>query len=333
MLIKQVKTTIKKFGLINKGDRVLAAVSGGPDSVALLYVLNTLKKELKFSLHIAHLDHMLRPDSIKDREFVLGLARRLKLPVIIAKADIKKTKDSCSVEEIARKARHNFLFKAAGFVLADKIAIAHNRDDQAETVLMRIIRGTGLYGLNAILPKRKIDGCTIIRPLIEIPRTDIEKYLNARKLKPRLDASNLSLIYFRNKIRNKLLPVLEKEYNPNIKEALANIAQTAGQDYDFLWRKTNSVFNKVGNKVSADRVSFDLKALMNLHPAIFRLIIRSGFMKIKGDTRRLSFRHIIEIEDLLSNRPCDSIVDLPGSISVVKKQKALIIYRKSAISP
>ncbi|MDP3732117.1 MAG: tRNA lysidine(34) synthetase TilS, partial [Candidatus Omnitrophota bacterium] len=158
MILDKVKNTIKRYNLIGKGDKILLGVSGGPDSVAMLYLLKSLKKELKISLHVAHLDHMLRNDSYKDKEFVERLARNLKIPVTTATINVKELAKSGSLEEIARNARLGFLFKVAQDIKAGKIALGHNLDDQAETVLMRIIRGAGLCGLSGILPKRNIAG-------------------------------------------------------------------------------------------------------------------------------------------------------------------------------
>ena len=328
MLIQKIKNTIKNNDLIRKNDSLLVAVSGGPDSVALLYSLYALRKELKFDLCVAHLDHMLRKDSIKDREFVLSLAKKLKLPAVIGRVDIGKLSEEGSVEEIARNKRQEFLFRVAKRCRANKIAIGHNRDDQAETVLMRIIRGSGLYGLNAILPKRRIDGFTLIRPLIEVSRKEIEGYLKKKKIKARIDKSNLEDIYFRNKVRNKLLALLEKDFNPNIKGVLANLASTVAVDYDFLLQKANRIFLSCQLSAISHQLKLDLERLKTIHPAMLRLVVRLTYASIKGNLRKLNFQHLKEIEDLIFNRPINSIVDLPENISVQKKKKALIFYTR-----
>ena len=319
MIIDRVKNTVTRYNLINKGDKIVVGVSGGSDSVALLYLLNSLRKELRISLCISHLDHKLIKDSYKDKEFVEGLAKELKLPIITAQINVKELARRGSPEEIARNARLGFFFKVAKDTKANKIALGHNLDDQAETVLMRILRGTGLYGLSGILPKRKISGYQIIRPLIETRRRDIEAYLKKKKIKVRLDVSNLEDIYFRNKIRNRLLPLLEKEYNKNIKELLSNMAQSLGYDYDYLTTVA---------KRTMKQTKLNLNRLKKLHPAIKRLVLRMSIAKLKGDMRRLTFQHIREIEDLLLHRPVNSIVDLPKGVSVVKKKKYLSFYLK-----
>jgi len=322
MILDKAKTSIKKYNLINRNDKIVIGVSGGPDSVVLLYLLNSLKKEFKLKLHIAHLDHMLRKDSGKDKEFVLALAKRLKLPVTTAQINVKALASHGSIEEIARNARLGFLFKAAKDTGAKKIALGHNFDDRAETVLMRILRGAGLYGLSAILPKRDIAGHQIIRPLIEIRRREIEAFLRQKKIKVRIDSTNLEDIYFRNKIRNKLLPLLEKNYNPNIKQILNNTAETVGYDYDYLSQRAQKFISKTSAKL-------DLKKYLKLHTAIQRLVLRLMITKLKGDTRRINLAHIKELEDLILNRPVNSIVDLPKGVFVVKKKNALQFYRRN----
>jgi tRNA(Ile)-lysidine synthase len=321
MILEKVKNTIKKYNLIQKGDRVVVGVSGGPDSLALLYLLNGLKKEFKITLHIAHLDHGLRENSYKDKEFVENLSLKLKIPVTTARINIKELAKKGSLEEISRNARLGFLFRVAKDVKAQKIALGHNLDDQAETVLMRILRGTGLYGLSGILPKRKIAGYQIIRPLIEVKRKGIEAFLNKKKIRPRIDASNSEDIYFRNRLRNNLLPLLERDYNNNIKEVLATMAQSTVYDYDYLQGVALRAMRGVKDRLN-------LKKILKLHTAIQRLIFRQAIASVKGNTRRITFQHIREIEDLVSNRPVNSIVDLPKGVSVVKKKTNLVFYQR-----
>ncbi len=321
MILEKVKNTVRRYNLIDKNDRIVIGVSGGPDSVALLFLLNSLKKDLNLTLHIAYLDHKLRKDSYQDRDFVKALARKLNLPITVAEINVREMALRGSLEEIARNVRLGFFFKVAKDIKADKIALGHNLDDQAETVLMRILRGTGLYGLAGILPKRKICGYQIIRPLIEVRRKDIEAFLKRKGIKPRRDSSNSEDIYFRNRIRNKLLPLLEKEYNRNIKEILSNMAESIGYDYDYL----NKMAKRSALALSA---RIEIKKFLQLHPALRRLVLRLNIARLKKDTRRLTFQHIKEIEDLILNRPLNSIVDLPKGLSLIKKQKTLLFFQK-----
>jgi tRNA(Ile)-lysidine synthase len=319
MLLEKINSTIKHYHLLSKGDSLVVAVSGGPDSMALVYALDALRDELKLRLHIAHLDHCLRLDSARDKEYVESVARKLNLPFTATQVNIRGLAKKGSIEQICRNARLGFLFRVARTIKAKKIALGHNLDDQAETVLMRILRGTGLYGLAGILPKREIAGFWIIRPLIEVRRKEIQAFLKRKKIKPLLDKTNLEDIYFRNKVRNRLIPLLEKEYNQNIKEVLANLAQSAGCDYAYLLQQALR-FRGAGRR------RLNLAKLAKLHPAMQRLLIRQAIAELKGDTRRITFRHLKEIEDLLFRRPVNSIVDLPSGISVAKNKSALFFY-------
>ncbi|MDI6605644.1 MAG: tRNA lysidine(34) synthetase TilS [Candidatus Omnitrophota bacterium] len=321
MILTRAKETIKKYGLLNKGDKIVVGVSGGPDSIALLYLLDKLKHEFKLKLYVAHLDHMLRQDSFRDAEFVKKTADKLRIPARISRLNIKELTAKGSLEEIARNARLGFFFKVARQVKAKKVALGHTIDDQAETVLMRILRGTGLYGLSGILPKREIAGYKIIRPLIEIKKSEVEAFLKRKKITSRIDASNLEDIYFRNKIRNRLLPLLEAEYSRNIKGLLANMAQSAGCDYDCLLRIALRSMRRIKNKIA-------LAKLKKLHPALQRIILRGMIAALKGNTRRITFRHMLELEDLVLKRPLNSIVDLPGEVSAVKRKSCLYFYRR-----
>lgn len=319
MVLEKAKNTIRRYKLIKEGDRIVMGVSGGPDSVALLYLLDSLKKEYKLKLYIAHLDHMLRKESQLDMIFVENLAKKLKIPIITAKINIKNLNTRGSLEETARNVRLDFLFKVAKDTKSTKIALGHNLDDQAETVLMRILRGSGLYGLSGIAPKRRILRFTIIRPLIEVYRREIEKFLRQKKIKSCIDKTNFKDIYLRNKIRNKLLPLLAKEYNKNIKEVLSNLAENSACDYTYLETSARRITNRLGTRINLVR-------FLRLHPAMQRMILRFNIARLKGNTRRITSRHIKEIEDLILNRPINSIVDLPKGISVAKKKKVLYFY-------
>ncbi len=320
-MIDKVRKTIKYYQLVKPGDTILVGVSGGPDSTALIYALAALRTEMRLTLHIAHLDHLLRKDSHKDAEFVKMLGEKLDIPVTCAQMDIKTLTEKGSIEEIARNARLDFFFKTAKKIKTNKIALGHNRDDQAETVLMRILRGTGLYGLAGIIPNRLIKSFIIIRPLLEVPREEINRYLRGKKIKPRIDRTNTQDIYFRNRIRHELLPLLERRYNKNIREILAHMGENTGYDYDFLLNASGPAAKKM-----------DIKMLQKSHPAIRRLLIRKAISLVQGDTRRISFIHMRELEDLIFNRPVNAVVDLPKDISAKRTKSTLTLYRRSTVT-
>ncbi len=216
--IKDTKDFCLRQKLFSNGDRVLVGVSGGPDSVALLHALYRLRRFLGLQIYVAHLNHGLRKAAFAEQSYVSALCKALGLPFFTKTIKLKKTK--ASLEEIARDARFKFLMDTARKVKADAIALGHHQDDLAETVLMRILRGAGPAGARSILPSRTINGFVVVRPLLSASRATIEEFLKTEKIKFFYDASNKDKKFLRNKIRLGLLPRLQKEYNPNIKETL-----------------------------------------------------------------------------------------------------------------
>ena len=319
--MKKFNETIKKYALIEKGEKILIGVSGGPDSLTLLLQLVSLKPKMELALHVAHIDHALRMNSGTDALFVESLSRRLNIPVSITRLNPELTQRKGSLEEICREARLDFLIKTAKKIKANKIALGHNLDDQAETVLMRLLRGTGLSGLSGISVKRKIKGIIFIRPLLEISRSKIDQYLKRKGIKPCFDQTNKEDLFFRNKIRHKLIPLLKNRFNPNIVKILSNLAESSSYDYEYL--------NQVAKRSLGGNTSrLNLKKIIKLHPAILRLKIRQAIVSVQGDTRRISFTHIKEIEDLLFCRPTGSVVDLPKGTSVQKIRNCLRFYKR-----
>jgi len=227
-LLKQVKDTIRKHEMLSGGEAVVAAVSGGADSVVMLHALWSLRDELKLKIIVAHLDHGLRgAESRRDYLFVKGLARSMGLPFEgrrLKKGTLKAI--GGSVQEAARNIRYEFLDEVARKFKAGRIILGHTLDDQAETVLMRLIKGASLSGLTGIPPKRE----KYIRPLIETKRDDIEGYAGEAGLKFVVDSSNLEAKYLRNRIRLGLIPALKKEYNPKITETIARTAALLADD-------------------------------------------------------------------------------------------------------
>ncbi|MDO8488802.1 MAG: tRNA lysidine(34) synthetase TilS [Candidatus Omnitrophota bacterium] len=313
--------TINNYSLIQKKDKILVAVSGGPDSLALLLRLFSLKSKLGLTLHIVHLDHGLRKDSGQDALFVKRWGQKLNLGVTIKQLAYPQIKTKGSLEEFFREERLKFFIQTAKTIKADKIALGHNLDDQAETVLMRLLRGTGLSGLSGISARRVIRGVVFIRPFLETTRRQINKYLKNRGIKPRIDSTNQEEIFLRNKIRHHLIPILKDKYNTNILKVLANLAESVSYDYEYLDQAAKRTLK--GNPLR-----LKLKKITKLHQAILRLKLRQSISCIQGDMRRISFQHIKELEDLIFTRPTGSIVNLPKGICVQKTTKALVFLKK-----
>jgi len=322
MLPESFLRCISKFALISKGERIVAGVSGGPDSAALLCLLAGIARQHELTVHVAHLDHGLRPASSRDAEFTRALAKKFGLPCTVSKAPAGRMRAKGSLEENARKARQDFLFGLAERIGASSVALGHTLDDQAETVLMRLLRGAGLSGLAGIMPRKRFGAIEVIRPLIETRRREIEAYLKRKKIRPCNDETNAQDLYLRNRIRLGLIPLLEREYNPNIKEVLAHNAESIAADYDYILGQAEKAAGRLGKKIR-------IRDFNRLHRAMQRLVLRVNIARLKGDTRRITFRHLREIEDLVCSRPSRSIVDLPQGVSVVKKGEFLNFYRRN----
>jgi tRNA(Ile)-lysidine synthase len=274
---------------------------------------------------------MLRKkEAAADAEFVKNLAKRFRLKVTCENADVRGFAGSSKlcVEEAARKLRYDFLVAVARANSASKIALGHNQDDQAETVLMRFLRGSGISGLRGIPPTRELGGCLIIRPLIELRRREIEEFLAKKSISFCTDSSNLKNIYLRNKIRNQLLPSLEKSFNPNIREMLVSFAENVSADFDFLERQGEERFKSVRVHSRNNDIVLSIKKFSLLHKALQKLVARLAIKELKGNVRRIDYRHWKELEELLEERPGGSIVDLPRGVSVVKRGEHLVFYAR-----
>ncbi len=231
-LLSRVEATLQKYKMLIPGDRILIACSGGPDSVALAYLLKELASRMNLRLALLHFDHRLRKESAKDLQFVRLLASRLRLPFYggrAQKVSSSKTKN-VSPEEKARELRYAFFRSVARRTGIRKVALAHHKDDQAETVLMRLVQGTGLRGLQGIRPVVREGGVSYFRPLIELTRQELRRFLAAKRIRYREDPTNRSLRFLRNRVRHRLLPLLEKEFNPRVGDLLARLAETASRE-------------------------------------------------------------------------------------------------------
>lgn len=279
MLRDQFLKTIRKFRMIEKGETIFVGVSGGADSATLLYLLNEIKSSWKLKLGVIHVNHGLRGKaSQQDELFVKKLARRFEIPVFTAHVPVKQKakKEALSLEEAARELRYRAFEKIAGSKHIKKIALAHSEDDQAETVLMRILLGTGLQGLQAIRPKLARNGIYFIRPLIEISRAQIRAFARVNSISYREDRSNQSKRFVRNRIRLKLIPELERSFNPQVKKALARLPHLLDFDLSFLEETAGRFYKRLAHD-GKDEISFPKKSFLKLSPSIqYRLLGRAA---------------------------------------------------------
>ena len=299
-----VASVLRKHEL--QGKRLLVAVSGGPDSLALLHALWQLRDEHKLRLYGAHLNHGLRgAESDADAEFTEDTFRRLDIPFTLESADVAayRARHKLSLEDAARQVRYAFLAEVATEHAADVIALGHTADDQAETVLMHIIRGSGLDGLRGMqtLDIRRIADrpATLFRPLLGTRRSETQAYCRALGLSPRIDASNQSPEFLRNRIRMELVPLLEQT-NPSIHAALLRLAANATQDSDYIRAKADEVWNQVAHVHSDGAVRLDTRALRNHHAALQSHTLRRAIEVAGGE---LSQQHVLDIMALMGGAP------------------------------
>lgn len=285
--------------LFERGTKIVLGVSGGPDSTCLLSVFSKLQKKYALELSIAHVNYHLRgKDSNQDEKFVEKLAEKYELSLDILDAKVEGKNKS---EEKLRDVRYTFFEEVRKENKFDLIAVAHNADDQAETVLMRLIRGAGLAGLSAMSAKNG----KIIRPLLDTTRKEILGYLKENKLSYRIDKTNKQTIYLRNKIRNKLIPYLEKNYNPNIKQVLTKSAKTFGEDYAVIEELTKKAWEK-NKKLSA-------KKILSLPVAIQKRILQRALAEKRGSMNHENFNQIEEIlKALKSTKNKNQVVNFAG---------------------
>ncbi|MDD3498443.1 MAG: tRNA lysidine(34) synthetase TilS [Candidatus Moranbacteria bacterium] len=322
--IKKIQSFSKRFDLWEKGSKIIVGVSGGPDSVCLLDILTMLKKRNNFEILIAHVNYGLRGgDSDKDEIFVKKLAQKYGLELEILNAEKESGKNP--TENFLRDIRYDFFEKLRRKNNFDLIAVAHNMDDQAETVLMRLIRGSGLQGLGSIRPK---NNC-IIRPLINISREEIIGYLKKNNLRYRTDKTNKENKFLRNKVRNKLIPYLEKNYNPSIKKTLAGLAESVSDDYHFISRSADKAGEKIVSKKKYS-VEMSVREILKLHHSLQRQVIRNSILKIRESLADVESRHIEEILKIARSHKGKRQKTRFGNLKVARKgDKINIVVQKN----
>lgn len=323
-LIQQVKKTIKEWKMLSGGETVIAAVSGGADSVVMLHVLLELSGELGLKLIVAHMDHGLRGrESTRDHDFVRDLSGRLSLEFVsrrLEKGELKGLKGSA--QEAARLRRYAFLEETAAKHKAKRVALGHTSDDQSETVLMRLMKGASLSGLSGIPPQRGI----FIRPLIQSTRSSVEGYARARSLAYVIDSSNLTTKYLRNSVRLELLPYLEKKYNPSIKEALARTSLVLSRDDEFIEGAASRAFSRALVRKKADAVVFDRAKLLRMHRALCsRVFLRAVHgLGLEAD---LSSAHVDAFYGILTGASPNASIALPGGVAARREYTMLVVSK------
>ncbi len=301
---QKVKDTIRKYNLIENGDNLVLGISGGPDSLAMLYIINELQKEfqkegISFDFSVAHINHMIREEASEDEEFVKNTCQNLGVKFFSKSIDVKQIAHTkkIGVEEAGRDSRYQYFDEIAKKINANKIAIAHNANDKAETIIMNILRGTGVSGLKGIEP---IKDNKYIRPLLECTRKEIEEYCEQKKLQPRIDKTNFDNTYTRNKIRNVVIPYIQKEFNPNIIETLNRLSELVKEEENYLTKKVEEVYIQIV-KQEKPHIVLDLKQFNNQETVIKSRLVLYTITKVLGNSQGISKVHIEDIIKLCKN--------------------------------
>jgi tRNA(Ile)-lysidine synthase len=319
--------------MLRRGEHVLVAVSGGADSTALLLCLHFLAPKYRLSLSVGHLNHRIRgSEGDSDEEFVRRMSADLGWPFYSEIAEVKQQAVAAkkNLEELARQRRYDFLRRTALRINAQKIAVGHTLNDQAETVLLQLLRGSGLEGLSAIHPV--VDGF-VIRPLLECSRQQILEYLNSQRTCHREDSTNFSLQHRRNRIRHELIPYLEKNFNPKLAHTLAREAELAREIYALMESQGRTALEAVFDPIDQD-YALKTKEILGLHPALQRQVIRLALRKFCGSLRGITALHVEKILSLCSPEHSGRRIRLPhGSIALRQFDRLLFLEKEPALCP
>jgi len=336
MVIDKVKKTIIDNDLINQGEHIVIGLSGGPDSVCLFHVLYRLKEELGIELHAVHINHRLRPGAAdEDQKFVEELCKSYDVPCDIFHFDVNRIAKEAglSSEDAGRQVRYQSFYEVAKRITAlkgrpVKIAVAQNMNDQAETVLMRIIRGTGIDGLGGIEYRRKEkENAVIIRPLLDVSRDEIEEYCNLHNLEPRIDLTNMEPVYTRNKIRLELIPYLRENFNKNIIASINRLSKIAREDKDYLYTKVEEAMRYVTVK-KQNRICIPLRILNEEHPAIRHRVIMKIFERI-GLAQDITSVHLEQADKLIAEGKTSSIAEFAKGYVIETSYGMAEFYHKT----
>ena len=328
MLEEKVLQTIVKNKLIQNGDKIVIGVSGGPDSTCLLDVLIKLQNKIKFDITVAHINHMIRAEAIDDQKYVEQYCKNKKIKCFVKQAKVEEVAKNQKIgtEEAGRNLRYEFFNEILEKTNSNKIATAHSKNDNAETVLMNILRGSGTSGLKGIQAARDDK---YIRPLIECERKEIEEYCNENNLEPRIDKTNMENIYTRNKVRNLLIPYIQREFNPNIIEALNRLSQIASMENEYFKLQTIKIYNEIKEEETKEQITLNLKKFNSQKLVIKNRIVLYTINRLFGSSSGIEKIHLQDIIKLCGNNIGNKFLVPNKKVKVlVKSGKIFFIVNK-----
>ena len=330
-MLKRVQQSIKEHSLLSPRQHVLVAVSGGADSVALLCVLREMSSSLGINLTAAHLNHGIRGKAAdQDEACVKALTDRFKVPFIHGRSDVPRLahRRRISLEMAAREARYAFFVRAARKVKADLVATAHTADDQAETILLRLIRGTGPRGLGGISREITIRGLKVVRPMLDVRKSEILSFLQHHRLTWREDESNRDTSFLRNRVRHEILPILEAKLNPRVQDALLRLAEIMREEDTWLDELAKDMLqqSQVTSPVPTSSMMLDIEKLRKYPVAARRRVLRLWFVSSGMPTDLINFDILDQIETLLKRERGTKEIHVAKNWKIRKQYKQLCIF-------
>lgn len=324
---KAVLSTIKKYNLINANDKIVLGVSGGPDSLFMLHILNKLKENLQFQIVVAHVNHMIRKEADEEEQFVKQFCKTIDVEFYSKRIEVEKyaNNNKIGLEEAGRKIRYEYFDEVASSTNSNKIAIAHNKNDKVETIIMNLLRGSGVTGLQGIQP---IKDDKIIRPIIEIERTDIEKYCKENNLEPRIDISNFDNTYTRNKIRNVVIPYIKEEFNPNFVETITRLSEVITEENKFLKSITEQRYSNILIERTQTEITLDLKKFNSEENVIKNRLILHVVAQLNGNTQGIEKIHVQDIIKLCNNNIGNKFLTPNKNLKVLVKDKKIFFIKQ-----
>lgn len=296
MIKEQVLDTIKRYNLIGQNEKIVCGVSGGPDSICMLDILRQIQKEsINFEIIVCHMNHLIREEATTDEEYVVNYCKKHHIKCYVKRIDVKKYANNKKqgTEEAGRNVRYDFFDEVLKKEKANKIAIAHNKNDKIETIIMNVLRGSGVSGLKGIEPIRENK---YIRPLIEVERSEIEKYCEEFHLEPRIDKTNFENDYTRNKIRNIVLPYVKQEFNPNIIETMNRLSNVITEEDRYLNGQTRGIFENLKVREEEGLVILDLKKFNEQDRVIKNRLVLYAIEKTVGNVQNIEK---INVDDMI----------------------------------
>lgn len=330
--------TIKKYHLIENGDKLVVGVSGGPDSICLLNNLYEIRKcphltpepvgpvgPLEFDIVVAHVNHMIREEANEDEAYVKRFCEKNGIEFFAKSIDVQKLAHTNKIgtEEAGRLARYAFFEEVLKKTKATKIAVAHNKNDKIETIFMHILRGSGIDGLKGIEPKKG----NIIRPLLACDRVQIEKYCEEHQLNPRIDHTNFENIYLRNKIRNQVIPYIQKEFNPNIIKTMDRLSNIITLEDEYMEKQTQKVYQELMIKENKEEIQIYLKGFNLQEKVIKARLIRYIIKRLFGSTASIEKIHIDDVIKLCNNNIGNKYLTPNKNVKILVKNRS-IYFRK-----